>query len=107
MNVPEISPTELKSELDAGIHVFLLDVREDVELAISALPNIVHVPMNEVPDRIGELPNDANIVVVCRSGARSGRVTAYLQQLGFLSVRNLATGMNGWAQTVDPTVTTY
>ncbi len=107
MNVPEISPSELKSELDAGTQVFLLDVREDVELAISALPNIIHVPMNEVPDRIGELPKDANIVVVCRSGARSGRVTSYLQQLGFSQVRNLATGMNGWAQSVDPSVTTY
>jgi rhodanese-related sulfurtransferase len=103
----EISGLELKAELEGGKHLVLLDVRESEELEISALPNIIHIPMDQVPDRIGELDKESSIVVICRSGGRSGKVTDYLAGQGFGRVRNLVGGMNGWAETVDPTIQKY
>lgn len=107
MEVKEVTPVELSAELVGEFPPVLLDVREADELEISVLPNIIHIPMGEIQDRFGELDPNSDIVIVCRSGSRSGKVTAFLNAQGFRSVRNLATGMNGWAETVDPSVATY
>ncbi len=107
MEIPEVTPMELKAELDAGQKPFLLDVREGFELEISKLNVDAHIPMESVPARLEELNRDDDIVVICRSGARSARVAAYLLQNGFSRVRNLASGMNGWAATVDPSLPQY
>lgn len=107
MEIKEVAPVELNAELIGEFPPVLLDVREADELEISVLPNVIHIPMGEIQDRFGELDPDSAIVVVCRSGSRSGKVTAFLNGQGFRSVRNLATGMNGWAETVDPNLETY
>lgn len=107
MAIPEIFPVELKAELDAGEKPYLLDVREADELLISKLNIDKHIPLGEIADRLDELNPDANIVVICRTGGRSGRVTQFLIENGFKHVRNMAGGMNGWAATVDPTVKQY
>lgn len=107
MSTPEVTPSELSRELKGPNPPILLDVRESNELEVSVLPNIVHIPMNELPSRHGELDRDADIVVVCRTGNRSGKVTDFLLGQGFGRVRNLSTGMNGWAKDVDPTVSQY
>ncbi|MBX3119566.1 MAG: rhodanese-like domain-containing protein [Fimbriimonadaceae bacterium] len=107
MPTPEITPIALKAELDAGKKLYLLDVREAHELQISRLEIDTHIPMGEIADRVGELDADADIVVICRSGARSQRVTQFLLASGFRNVRNLASGMNGWAETVDPSLEQY
>jgi adenylyltransferase/sulfurtransferase len=103
----EVTPSELNEEIKSGGAHFLLDVREANELEISVLPNVVHIPLGEIADRINEIPLDENVVVICRSGARSGRVVEFLKANGYERVRNLATGMNGWATTVDPNIPTY
>ncbi len=105
--VPVISPVELRSELDAGVDLLLVDVREPDELEISVLPNVVHIPMDDLASRFEEIPKDANIVMICRTGNRSGKTTDFLLQQGYTNVRNLATGMNGYATTVDYTMKTY
>ena len=107
MNVPLITPEELKAELDAGRDLLLLDVREDDELEVSRLDGVLHIPMNEIPDRIGEIDASRDIVVICRSGQRSGKVTNYLLGQGYNRVRNLIDGMNGYATRVDGTLTVY
>lgn len=107
MQIREVTPTELNSELMGEFPPVLLDVREADELEISALPNIIHIPMNELPHRLGELDLNADTVIVCRTGNRSGKVAAFLESQGFRSVRNMATGMNGWAATVDPNMPQY
>lgn len=107
MNPPEVTPSELNLELNSPHPPLLLDVRESDELEISALPNIVHIPMNDLPHRFDELDREANIVVVCRTGNRSGKITAFLLGQGFERVRNLTAGMNGWATEVDPNVKQY
>jgi rhodanese-related sulfurtransferase len=76
---------------------FLLDVREPDEWEAGHAPNAHHVPMMEIPARIAELPTDAEVVVVCRSGGRSGQVVSYLIGNGWDNVRNLDGGMHSWA----------
>ena len=107
----EIGPREYRerwSEADEQSgRVILLDVREDHELAVARLPQAVHIPMGEVPARIGELDASKPLVVLCRSGGRSAQVGGYLEQHGFSDVYNLTGGINAWAEELDPTLTIY
>lgn len=107
VNVPEMSPQELAAEIKEGRTLVLLDVRGEDELEISKMAGIVHIPMQDVPERIAELDPQSDIVVICRSGGRSARVAGYLLQNGFPKVRNLSGGMNLWATEVDPTLPVY
>jgi rhodanese-related sulfurtransferase len=76
---------------------YLLDVREPDEWAAGHAPGAHHVPMMEVPARLAEVPADADVVIVCRSGGRSGQVVSYLMGHGYDNVRNLDGGMQSWA----------
>jgi rhodanese-related sulfurtransferase len=76
---------------------YLLDVREPDEWTAGHAPGAHHLPMMEVPARIAEIPNDTEVVVVCRSGGRSGQVVSYLMGNGWDNVRNLDGGMQAWA----------
>ena len=76
---------------------YLLDVREPDEWAAGHAPHAHHMPMMEVPARIAEIPDDTEVVVVCRSGGRSGQVVSYLMGNGWDNVRNLDGGMQAWA----------
>ncbi len=98
----DVFPTELKAELDLGQTPLLLDVREEDELENGVIPGILHIPMDEVPSRLGELEGHADIVVICRTGNRSGRIADWLVGAGAGRVRNLVGGMNAWAEEVDP-----
>jgi len=85
----------------------LLDVREPDELAIASIPWATVIPMGEVPEHLDELPQDKPIAVLCRSGARSGRVAEFLNQNGFPNAVNVAGGILDWSKTIDPTVPQY
>ena len=78
---------------------YLLDVREPDEWTAGHAPGAHHLPMMEVPARVAEIPNDTEVVVVCRSGGRSGQVVSYLMGNGWDNVRNLDGGMQAWAAT--------
>lgn len=93
--IPGVQPEELPSELPGG-GIALLDVRESNEWAAGHAPGAVHVPMSEIPQRLDDLPEADQIYVVCRSGGRSGKVTAYLNANGWDAV-NVERGMNGWS----------
>jgi rhodanese-related sulfurtransferase len=71
----------------------VLDVREPQEWEQGTLPGALLVRMGDIPDRLGDLPGDGGILVVCRSGARSDRVAAFLSMSGFADVANMAGGM--------------
>ena len=105
--VNEISVTELKSRRDAGAGPFVLDVREGWELDVARIPDITHIPMNEIPARLIELDPGKEIVVMCRSGGRSMQVAQFLARNGFQSVANLTGGILAWSRDVDPTVRAY
>lgn len=104
---PEVTNVELAKEIEAGSPPLLLDVREAYELDYGTLPNIVHIPMIEVPERLNELDKDRDIVVVCRTGSRSSKITNFLLAQGYTKVRNLVDGMNGWSSSIDPKIEQY
>jgi rhodanese-related sulfurtransferase len=81
----------------------VLDVREPFEWADGHIDGALHIPMGEIPARIGELDPQARTLVVCHVGARSARVTAWLHQQGF-DAANLAGGMEAWESVGRPIV---
>ena len=106
MNIPEITPAEFVARRDRGDALTLLDVREDWELDVASVPGVLHIPMGEVADRLGEIDRNREVVVLCRSGRRSLEVAKYLQQNGFKAV-NLAGGILAWSRDLDATIPTY
>ena len=110
-NVPidEITPAQLKQLLETGEPIVLLDVREPYEWDITNLAHIgaIHIPLAQLADRYTELDPEADIVVYCRSGGRSMRAARFLAANGFQNVRNLDSGVNGWARDVDPSMPVY
>lgn len=103
----EITVATLKGMHDAGRAFVLLDVREREEWDTARIIWAKHVPMGEIPDRVTELPKNANVVVMCHGGVRSDRVARYLRQQGFTSVANLAGGIDAWSHEIDASVPTY
>lgn len=81
---------------DVTADAYLLDVREPDEWSAGHAPGAHHVPMQEIPARLGEIPTEGDVVVVCRVGGRSAQVTAYLVAQGWANVSNLAGGMVAW-----------
>jgi rhodanese-related sulfurtransferase len=96
---PEV-PTVPAADVPRG--AYLLDVREDDEWAAGHAPGAHHLPMQDVPARMGEVPMDDDVYVICRSGGRSAQVTAYLLGNGFDQVRNVDGGMRAWAAADRP-----
>lgn len=103
----EIRPEQLRQKLEAGERFVLLDVRRADEVAVSALPNAIHIPIEEIEERVEELDADAETVVLCHHGVRSLSVTVYLRNRGFRNVSSLAGGIDLWSQRIDPSVPRY
>lgn len=61
----------------------VVDVRENEEVAEHSYPGALHIPMGQISERLSELPKDRPLAILCRSGNRSGTVTAYLKAQGF------------------------
>ena len=106
-SIPQITPVMLQNLLAARDDVLLLDVRDDEEVAFCHLPHYVHIPMNHIPLRHNELPDNKAIVVYCHHGMRSLYSAMYLAEVGFEEVYNLQGGIDAWAQTIDPTMPRY
>jgi sulfur-carrier protein adenylyltransferase/sulfurtransferase len=104
--VPEISVEELKKKLDAKEELFILDVREPHEYQICNINGHL-IPLNDLPKRYQELDPNKEMVVHCRSGARSARAVTFLRQAGFTKAKNLAGGILAWADRIDPKVPKY
>jgi len=100
MSVPTVSISGVPDPLPEGLHV--LDVREDDEWAFGHIARAQHIPLMELPGRLGELPHE-QMLVVCKVGGRSAQATAYLVQNGYDAV-NLDGGMLDWDSTGRPMV---
>ncbi|HLW25144.1 MAG TPA: rhodanese-like domain-containing protein [Steroidobacteraceae bacterium] len=106
--VEELTPGEFTARRAAGESMTLLDVREGWELEIAPVPSaVLHIPMGEIEQRIGELDPKRTTVVICRSGGRSAQVAHYLNTRGFASVYNLAGGILAWSRDLDPAIPRY
>jgi adenylyltransferase/sulfurtransferase len=104
--IPQLTVKELKRRRDAGENVFLLDVREPYEYQIAQIGGTL-IPQNDVPNRLSEIPRDREIIVQCRSGARSQKIAEFLKQSGYSQVVNLAGGILAWSDEIDPKVQKY
>jgi rhodanese-related sulfurtransferase len=102
-----IDSMSLRERLDRGEPVQLIDVRHDEEVAICRVPGALHIPMDAIQDRIGELDPKAPTVVYCHHGIRSHMVATYLLQQGFADVSNLKGGIDHYAAAADPTLARY
>lgn len=92
-DIPQISIDHLRTDLEEGVP--LIDVRQPDEYAEAHVPGAVLVSMVEVPERLGAIPADRPIDIICRSGARSQSVAEFLLGQGYLP-RNVAGGTDAW-----------
>ena len=106
--IPQITVQDLKRKQDAHENFFLLDVREPHEVPIATLGAPL-IPVGSLEQRIAEIPvaKDSQIIIHCRSGARSQKAALILKQHGFTNVENLAGGILAWADAIDPTMAKY
>ena len=106
-NETETTVVDLKKKMDAKEDFFLLDVREPNEFQIGRIPGSTLIPLGEVPQRLGEIPRNKEIVVHCKMGGRSAKAAQYLRQQGYTRVKNLKGGILDWSDKIDPSVPKY
>lgn len=81
-----------------GAHLHLIDVRTEAEVAQGVISGAVHIPLHLLPLRANDVPQDKQVVIYCRSGARSAQACAYMAAQGFENMHNLAGGIQSWAR---------
>jgi rhodanese-related sulfurtransferase len=101
--IPAVNVDDLPADLSTADAPLLVDVREPDEWSAGHIDGALHIPMGELAARLGEVPKEQDVVVVCRSGRRSAAVTTYLAQGGW-QARNLTDGMVAWAARGRPMV---
>jgi molybdopterin/thiamine biosynthesis adenylyltransferase/rhodanese-related sulfurtransferase len=106
--IPQMSVEQFKARKDAGTEPFLLDVREPHEYAIVDMGAPL-IPVGELASRLHELtfPKHTEVVVHCKSGARSQRAAIILKENGYSNVANLAGGITAWADRIDKSLPKY
>jgi len=104
--IPEIQVEEFKRRLDAGEDIYVLDVREPHEYQICNIHGHL-IPLGDLPKRVHELDSSLEIVVHCKSGARSAKAVDFLRQSGFKRVTNLTGGILAWADRIDKSLPKY
>lgn len=103
-----MTPRQFLARKAQATPVVLLDVREEWELKIAAAPlSFTHIPLGQLPQRVGELDPAVETVVICRSGGRSMQAANFLAREGFSSVHNLSGGILAWSADLDPTIAVY
>lgn len=105
----EITVADTASRLRSEDPPFLLDCRTPDEHATARIAGAVLIPMQELPERIGELAGreHAPLVVHCHHGMRSLRVAKWLRDRGYTQAQSMAGGIDAWSEQVDPTVPRY
>lgn len=106
-DVPEITVEELAHARTGDGGLTVIDVREPLEWEICHLEGARLIPLGALPDQVGALDPDADIVTVCHYGERSARAVKVLNEAGFGRVRNLRGGLDEWARTVEPGMARY
>lgn len=91
MSVREHHITDYEALLVPGVQI--VDVREPMELRGGTLPGAVNIPLGDLPARCRELDPSQRVLLLCRSGNRSGQAARWLAQQGFVDVVNLSGGM--------------
>ena len=103
----DISVETLKKMRDAKEDFILVDVRNPDEFEISVIEGSVKLPLPDLPQRFKELPKDKLLVLHCKMGSRSMRALKFLRSQGYTKVKNVAGGINAWAERIDPNIPQY
>lgn len=102
-----ISVHELKRKIEGNGGFTIVDVREDFEYEIARIEDSKLIPLGELPARLDELQQDEEIVLLCKSGARSAHAAELLRAAGFTRAYNLEGGIDAWADKIDPAMPKY
>ncbi len=103
----EIVPAELKALMDQKADFQLIDVREPHEYEIANIGGQM-ISLSEIPGSIDKISKEKQVIIHCRSGARSGQAVQWLENNhGFKNLWNLKGGILAWSDQVDPTITKY
>lgn len=94
--ISQIEPSELKSRLQSGENIYMIDVREDDEVAHGMIAGAKHIPMGDIPSRLDEIPRNTEVIFICRSGRRSEHVCNFLSHQGINNIVNMSGGMLQW-----------
>jgi rhodanese-related sulfurtransferase len=115
--IDQIRPAQMREWLASlgDAQPLILDVREpwethtaSVQPLADALPfDVLFMPMQSIPQRLAELPQDRTIACLCHHGVRSQQVAAFLQRQGFERVVNIAGGIDAWSRELDPSLALY
>ena len=97
--VEEVTVQELAEMREQHVDVLVLDVREPAEYEVDNMGGTL-IPLGQLPDRLVELNRDQLIVVHCKSGGRSRRAVEFMQEAGFVNVKNLKGGITAWRQEI-------
>jgi rhodanese-related sulfurtransferase len=101
---PAVDPAKLPATvsvatvkaLQGNPDVVILDVRTPEEYKAGRIPGITLIPMDEVPNRLAEIPKDKPVIVTCRTGNRSSQVAKYLREQGYTNIHNMEGGIVAW-----------
>ncbi|MEE8362259.1 MAG: rhodanese-like domain-containing protein, partial [Gemmatimonadales bacterium] len=102
----EVAVATLDKQLEQGMALQLVDVRERYEWDICRLPGARHIPLGQLQARLGELDSGLPIIAYCHTGVRSLRAAQILVGAGYRSL-SLAGGVEAWAREIDPTMARY
>ena len=103
----DVTADEVQDELDAGKELVLLDVRDPHEYEITHIDGAKFIPLGELPARLNELDDHADVVTYCHHGARSLKALEILKAAGFAKVRSLRGGIDAWAVNVEREMPRY
>lgn len=103
----EITVQDLKTVLDNGEDVTLVDVREPHEWEICRIEGATLLPLSEIDSRLHELDSSQTLLVYCKTGVRSAKVIQRLSEVGFTRLKNVRGGIKAWAEEVDPRMPIY
>ena len=102
-----INVTQANELREKNPYTTFLDVREEEEVAIAAIPDSIHIPLNLLPIKLEQIPKDYPLIVYCHHGVRSLQAINFLLANGFDQIANLKGGINAWSIEIDPTIPIY
>lgn len=103
----EISPAELRELVDSGGPLTLVDCRRPDEHAYCRVGNDILIPLDTLPQSVGQLEGAGRLVVYCHHGVRSMRAVNWLRQNGFQQAQSMRGGIDAWSMEIDPSVPRY
>ena len=107
MTIDQLSPATVAARMAADPTLTLVDVRQGWELELARVPGSVHIPLNELPARVGELDPSRPYALLCHHGMRSEMAASWLVAQGFQAVVNVEGGIEAWSAEVAPEIPRY